>query len=181
MVEVWGSAFNDRILAYRRQQDLPLTPRPPAVLIQRIVNADRSEVAFGADPLTGRWSVAIVAAVNGLGTALVSSESTAHTDPVDRAEHVLGPSGRDGREPPSLLNGLPRKPPTSIGNSTLTHPARAPFPVGQPPSESNISAFRCFPFPSAVLPALGLLWQETKWMDRSRESPPAPFVGELSP
>ncbi len=89
VVAVWRSAFSDRILAYRRQQGLPSTPCPPAVLIQRMVNANRSGVAFGADPVTGRWGVAVVAAVQGLGTALVSGESTADTYHVDREGRIL--------------------------------------------------------------------------------------------
>src|SRR5690242_12155651 len=45
---VWRSGFNERIMAYRREHGLlPQMPRPPAVLIQRMVQADVSGVAFG--------------------------------------------------------------------------------------------------------------------------------------
>ncbi len=84
VAEVWRSAFNQRVLAYRAQHGLLEMPRPPSVLIQRMVNADRSGVAFGADPVSGRRGTAVVAAVWGLGTALVSGECDADTYHVDR-------------------------------------------------------------------------------------------------
>ena len=86
---VWRSAFSDRILAYRREHGLSLSPQPPAVLVQRMVNAETSGVAFGADPVTGRLGVAVVAAVYGLGTALVSGECDADTFQVNREGHVI--------------------------------------------------------------------------------------------
>ncbi len=86
---VWRSAFSERLLTYRRQHGLRLTLRPPAVLIQRMVSASRSGVAFGADPVTGRRSVAVVSAVYGLGTGLVSGECDADTYHVDREGRIL--------------------------------------------------------------------------------------------
>ncbi|MGB0034156.1 MAG: PEP/pyruvate-binding domain-containing protein [Candidatus Acidiferrales bacterium] len=86
---VWRSAFSERILAYRREHGLSLSPQPPAVLVQRMVESDVSGVAFGADPVTGRRGVAIVAALYGLGTTLVSGESDADTFEVDREGRIL--------------------------------------------------------------------------------------------
>jgi len=76
---VWRSAFSVRLRAYRSQHQLPATPRPPAVLIQRMIHAEIAGVAFGADPVTGRQDLAVVSAVKGLGTALVNGESDADT------------------------------------------------------------------------------------------------------
>jgi len=86
---VWRSAFSDRALAYRCQQGLPTPPHAPAVLIQRMLNASRSGVAFGADPVTGRRGVAVVSALYGVGTALVSGEANADTYHVDRDGRIL--------------------------------------------------------------------------------------------
>jgi pyruvate,water dikinase len=86
---VWRSGFGERVLAYRKEHDLPLVPAAPAVLIQRMVNADAAGVAFGADPVSGRRGVAVVAAVCGLGTALVSGEGDADTYHVDRDGRIL--------------------------------------------------------------------------------------------
>lgn len=89
VVDVWRSGFSDRIVAYRREHRLPLTPRPPAVLVQRMVEADSAGVAFGADPVSGRRGVAVVSSVWGLGTALVSGEADADTWRVDRDGRIL--------------------------------------------------------------------------------------------
>ena len=81
---VWRSGFSERILAYRRENGLDSAPRPPAVLVQRMIDADVAGVAFSADPVSGRRGVAVVSAVFGLGTSLVSGESDADTWQVDR-------------------------------------------------------------------------------------------------
>ena len=86
---VWQSAFNERLLAYRRTHGLSSAGRPPAVLVQRMVNASRSGVAFSADPVTGRRGVAMVAASYGLGTSVVSGEQAADTYRVDRDGRIL--------------------------------------------------------------------------------------------
>jgi pyruvate,water dikinase len=86
---VWRSGFSQRIFAYRREHGLSLTPRPPSVLIQRMINAEAAGVAFGADPVSGRRSVAVVAALYGLGTALVSGECDADTYHVDLQGQII--------------------------------------------------------------------------------------------
>ena len=83
---VWRSGFGERLLAYRREHNLGLTHlkyRVPTVLVQRMVQADSAGVAFGADPVSGRRRVAVVSAVLGLGTALVSGDADADTYHVD--------------------------------------------------------------------------------------------------
>src|SRR5262249_22495281 len=85
---VWRSGFSERIVAYRKEHGLDETPRPPAVLVQRMVDADVSGVAFGADPVSGRRSIAVVGALFGLGTALVSGECDADTYHVDRSGQI---------------------------------------------------------------------------------------------
>src|SRR5262249_18080872 len=86
---VWRSGFSERIIAYRREHGLGLVPRPPAVLIQRMVHADVSGVAFGADPVTGRRGIVVVGALFGLGTALVSGECDARTYHLDRQGRIV--------------------------------------------------------------------------------------------
>lgn len=87
--DVWRSGFSERVLTYRKEAKLPFLPTAPAVLVQRMVNADVSGVAFGADPITGKRSVRLVSAVYGLGSALVSGDSDADTYFVAREGHVL--------------------------------------------------------------------------------------------
>ncbi len=87
---VWRSGFSDRILQYRRQRGLTSSPSSaPAVLIQKMVDADVSGVAFSADPVSGRQSLAVVSAVPGLGTALVGGEAAADVFKVDRAGKIV--------------------------------------------------------------------------------------------
>jgi pyruvate,water dikinase len=88
--DVWRSAFGERIVAYRREHGLSPTPRPPAVLIQRMVRPDAAGVAFGADPVSGRRGTAVVAAVPGCGTSLVSGACDADTYHVDRDGRIVG-------------------------------------------------------------------------------------------
>lgn len=86
---VWRSGFSERILAYRRERGLAGAPQPPAVLVQRMIDADAAGVAFSADPVTGRRGHAVVSAVFGLGTALVSGEADADTFTVDRGGGIV--------------------------------------------------------------------------------------------
>jgi rifampicin phosphotransferase len=89
VVDVWKSGFSERVLLYRQEAGLALIPSPPAVLVQRMVNAETSGVAFAADPISGRRSVAVVSAVYGLGSALVSGEVDADTFHVDRNGKIV--------------------------------------------------------------------------------------------
>jgi len=85
---VWRSAFSERILAYRASRHLG-PPRPPAVLVQRLIPAAAAGVAFSADPVDGRWGVAVISAVVGLGTRLVGGEGAADTWRVNRAGKII--------------------------------------------------------------------------------------------
>jgi pyruvate,water dikinase len=89
LADVWRSGYSERVLTYRREHGLSPLPTPPAVLIQRMVSADVSGVAFSADPVAGRRAVAVVSAVYGLGTSLVSGESDADTFSVDRDGQIV--------------------------------------------------------------------------------------------
>jgi S-adenosylmethionine:diacylglycerol 3-amino-3-carboxypropyl transferase/phosphohistidine swiveling domain-containing protein len=90
VVDVWQSGFSERIQAYRHEHGLTGQPPVPAVLVQRMVNADTAGVAFSADPVSGRRGIAVVSAVAGLGDKLVSGECNADTFTVDRAGNVTG-------------------------------------------------------------------------------------------
>ena len=79
IIDVWRSGFSERVLAYRRENDLEGLPQAPAVLVQEMVDSEVSGVAFSADPVTGRRSVAVVSALHGLGTALVGGDADADT------------------------------------------------------------------------------------------------------
>ncbi len=79
---VIASAQAEHIRTYCAEKNLPL-PAAPAVLIQQMVDARSAGVAFSADPVTGARQLAVVAAVDGLGEALVSGQKDADTWSVD--------------------------------------------------------------------------------------------------
>jgi pyruvate,water dikinase len=89
VLDVWRSAFSDRVCAYRRKNNLPPVPGAPAVLIQKMVNPEVSGVAFSADPVTGKRGVTVVASLYGVGTAIVSGECDADTHYVDRDGNII--------------------------------------------------------------------------------------------
>jgi rifampicin phosphotransferase len=86
---VWRSGFSERVLAYRSQRGKsPVPERAPAVVIQRMVDAESAGVVFSADPVSGRRGLVVISAVWGLGTALVSGESDGDTYEVDRSGKI---------------------------------------------------------------------------------------------
>ncbi len=86
--DVWSSAAAARVAAYRAERRIAGTAMP-AVLVQRMVNAEKSGVAFSADPVSGRRGRCVVAATFGLGTALVSGADDADTIVVERAGEIV--------------------------------------------------------------------------------------------
>lgn len=81
----WASGFSERSLWYRARHRLPLDPGGVAVVVQRMVPAERSGVLFTADPVTGRGDRHVVSAVHGLGEGLVSGAVDADTVVMDAA------------------------------------------------------------------------------------------------
>ena len=89
VADVWRSGFTARIFEYRRQRGMSPAPTgAPAVLVQRMIDAEASGVAFSADPVSGRRGLAVVSAVRGIGTSLVGGEADADVYQVDRMGHI---------------------------------------------------------------------------------------------
>jgi rifampicin phosphotransferase len=72
LTRVWGSAFNPHALAYGQAGAM-------SVIVQEMVDAGASGVAFGADPVSGDEATVVVSAVYGLGEGLVSGALDADT------------------------------------------------------------------------------------------------------
>jgi pyruvate, water dikinase len=68
--DCWASSFGARIVYYRAKQGLPATA-PIAVVVQRMVNADRSGVMFTVDPVSRDPDRLVIEAAWGLGEAIV--------------------------------------------------------------------------------------------------------------
>jgi rifampicin phosphotransferase len=87
---VWRSGFSERVLAYQCGKGRDLASKgAPAVVIQRMIDAQSAGVAFSADPVSGRRGVVVISAVFGLGTALVGGESDADVYEIDRCGNIL--------------------------------------------------------------------------------------------
>jgi len=75
---VWLSVISDRVLAYRKDNDLPVN-YGIGVIVQEMIDADVSGVAFGADPVTNDLDTKVISALYGLGEGLVSGDLDADT------------------------------------------------------------------------------------------------------
>ncbi len=85
---VWQSAFSERVSAYRKHNGVHGEFPRVAVIIQEMIAADISGVAFGIDPVSGDRSAVVISAVYGLGEGLVSGELDADTYLVRRGGTV---------------------------------------------------------------------------------------------
>lgn len=73
---VWESTVSDEVLQYQKHNGLEVNANI-SVIIQKMVNADSSGVAFGLNPTNGDKSTKIISSVYGLGEGLVSGELNA--------------------------------------------------------------------------------------------------------
>ena len=113
----WASAYSERSLRYRHQHGLDVAATEMAVILQRLVPADKSGVVFTVNPANGSPDEIVVSSVYGLGEGLVSGAVDADTIIVDRQtgkakQVVIGEKlerhdGRAVREvPPELREKL---------------------------------------------------------------------------
>ncbi len=75
VLECWASAGNERVTAYRTEKGID-APVQVAVLVQQMVDADASAIAFGIDPVSGDHEVVVIDAALGLGDKIASGEIT---------------------------------------------------------------------------------------------------------
>jgi rifampicin phosphotransferase len=92
------SAHDERVVAYRRAHG-PAGQEGIAVLLQRMVAAEVSGVAFTANPLTGVREETVVTATHGLGEVLVDGEAAGEQWVVRG-----GTAFRDRRAPIAVLS-----------------------------------------------------------------------------
>jgi len=93
--DVWNSAFSDRVSHYRKNFGHNEN-WIPAVIVQRMVDAEFAGVAFSADPVTGDQKTCIINVTAGLADKLVSGEVNGDTYYLTREanlkkEHLCGP------------------------------------------------------------------------------------------
>lgn len=85
----WSSAQNARVSAYRQQQGQAASASQMAVLVQQLIPADVSLVAFSANPVTGSRTEMMINATWGLGESLVSGTVTPDSYTVRKADMIL--------------------------------------------------------------------------------------------
>ena len=89
VVRCWASVWGKRVIAYRKSQQLEQEPAI-AVVVQQMVDADRSGVMFTADPSTGNRSRVVIEGAFGLGEVVVGGQVEPDTYVVDKAgPHVV--------------------------------------------------------------------------------------------
>lgn len=95
--QCWASLWSERALTYRRARGIETEPAM-AVVVQRMVKADRAGVAFTLDPVSGQRDVVVVEAVAGSGERLVGGQAAPHRYVVRRMKdcYALGDGLLDG-------------------------------------------------------------------------------------
>ncbi|MFL5783165.1 MAG: phosphoenolpyruvate synthase [Bacteriovoracaceae bacterium] len=68
----WASAFSERGLAYRRENKLDVLKISVAVVLQRMIDPQKSGVMFTCDPIAKKLDKFVVSSVYGVGEGLVS-------------------------------------------------------------------------------------------------------------
>lgn len=71
VIECWASLFTPRVVVYRVSQQIDAEPAI-AVVVQQMVDSERSGVAFSVDPSTGDRDRVVIEAALGLGEVVVS-------------------------------------------------------------------------------------------------------------
>lgn len=79
----WASTFGARVLFYRLKQDLP-AEMPVAVIVQQMVNSEKSGVIFTTDPGTHDSSRMVIEAAWGLGEVVVQGAVTPDRHVLDK-------------------------------------------------------------------------------------------------
>ena len=86
--QCWASTFGARVLFYRVQRGFP-ADMPVAVIVQRMVGADKSGVIFTADPSTRDRSRIVIEAAWGLGEVVVQGSVTPDRYVLDKRSLAL--------------------------------------------------------------------------------------------
>jgi len=84
VVQVWGSAFTTRAIAFRLEKDMEMEKAPIGVAVLKMVNAKCAVVVLTVIPTTGDTSKTVVEGNWGLGESVVSGEITPDQFIVDK-------------------------------------------------------------------------------------------------
>lgn len=85
----WASLFTPRAIFYRIEKDLSDSKVSVAVVIQKMVNSEKSGIAFSVHPVTKDSNQMIIEAGFGLGEAIVSGAITPDSYVVEKESHRI--------------------------------------------------------------------------------------------
>jgi pyruvate,water dikinase len=85
----WASAWSERGLFYRQNNDLPVLDIKVAVVLQQMIDSDKSGVMFTCDPTGQKKNQILINSVYGIGEGLVSGALDADTSIIDRQNGAL--------------------------------------------------------------------------------------------
>lgn len=74
VIQVWGSAFTTRAIAFRLEKRMPVEKAPIGVAVLKMVEAKAAGVVLTVQPTTGDMSKVVVEGNWGLGESVVSGE-----------------------------------------------------------------------------------------------------------
>ena len=103
ILKVRDSAFSEEALEYRRLNGLERNKCPIAVIIQEMVDADFSGVAFTIDPATNNPDKIVISSTRGLGDKLVDGSVSGTTYVINGSD--ISVSGEDIL-PPKVLESV---------------------------------------------------------------------------
>lgn len=89
VLRCWASLWSERAVGYRARRGLALDGGAMAVVVQALVPAQASAVAFTRHPVSGRTDHLLVNAVPGLGEEMVAGTVTPDTIVVDKRERSV--------------------------------------------------------------------------------------------
>ncbi|MEN9328588.1 MAG: hypothetical protein RI947_1396 [Candidatus Parcubacteria bacterium] len=87
--ECWASLFTQRAIYYRHQQGFDHFKVGLAAVVQRMVQSDKSGIAFSIDPVTNDKTKIVIEAIFGLGEYIVQGKVTPDHYEVDKRSFVI--------------------------------------------------------------------------------------------
>ena len=87
--ECWASLFTERAIYYRHHQGFDDFKVGLAAVVQRMVQSDKSGIAFSIDPVTNDKSKIVVEAIVGLGEYIVQGKVTPDHYEIDKRSFVI--------------------------------------------------------------------------------------------
>lgn len=87
--ECWASLFTERAIYYRHQQGYDHFKVGLAAVVQRMIESEKSGIAFSIDPVTNDKTKIVIEAIFGLGEYIVQGKVTPDHYEVDKRSFVI--------------------------------------------------------------------------------------------